>query len=143
MILIATAWLSRFSAAVNLYGDTRRGAEWAWEHSPSAFSHSPGYFPTTDDDGRPFLILFANSGHLDEKLPHGMSSSLFLLVSRLAGFIPLRLPLTQRSGHVLGGGLTSKAAQGDHGTYRNHLTVYGITNMEARDRHNTYFRSGI
>lgn len=66
----ARAWLSRFSAAVNLYGDTRRGAEWAWEHSPSAFSHSPGYFPTTDDDGRPFLILFANSGHLDERLPY-------------------------------------------------------------------------
>lgn len=143
MILIATAWLSRFDSRVNLCGNSRGSGPQAWEFILPAFSYFPGYFPTTDDDGRPFLILFANSGHLDERLPYGMSSSHILLVSRLAGSIPLCLCFTCRSGHVLGGDLTSKAAQGDHGTYCNHLTVYGMADMAARDRHDTSFRSRI
>lgn len=74
MIRHETEYLSKFQGSVRYVrgAPTRVG-------DPSAFkaekesSYYAGYYPTTDDDGKPFLIVFTGSGHFDENMPSGTS----------------------------------------------------------------------
>lgn len=45
-------------------------------NKPTEYSFFPGHYATTDDDGRPFLILYTHSGRMDKLLPYGMSCAL-------------------------------------------------------------------
>lgn len=75
-ILIMAVWLSKFDPRVNFHGtqgwEKPDGSWWAVESA--AWSNFSGYYPTLDDDGKPFLILFANSASFDEQMTYGMSS---------------------------------------------------------------------
>lgn len=70
-MLIVIAWLHKFSNLVNFTRSNAGQADRSDWVLP-AYSLFNGYYPTTDDDGRPFLILFTNSGHFDERMPYGM-----------------------------------------------------------------------
>lgn len=86
IILIVTAWLQNFDMLVEFLGSKVITEDrWNWAKSP--YSYFAGHYPTTDDDGRPFLIVFANSAHFDERMPYGMCFSDHF-ISRLAIFAP-------------------------------------------------------
>lgn len=77
MVLILTEWLRFFDGAARFQlgslgtPDQVHNREY---HTPSS-SNFQGYFAAVADDGKPFLILFANSGHVNNLLPYGMSFS--------------------------------------------------------------------
>lgn len=76
MILIMTVWLRKFDSDVVFHAtaSSAQAQDTNQEVQPTAWSNFSGYYPTTDDDGRPFLILYANSASFDEQMPYGMSS---------------------------------------------------------------------
>lgn len=69
---ILTEFLSKFSWNVRFLRSSNTVHD-DQVHRP-VYSCFTGYYPTTDDDGRPFLIVFANSAHFDDNMLYGMSS---------------------------------------------------------------------
>lgn len=74
MILHGTEYLSKFdNSARYVRGATTRVGDPRAFKGEKETSFYTGYYPTTDDDGRPFLIVFTQSAHLDENMPFGTS----------------------------------------------------------------------
>lgn len=71
MTLIVTEWLRNFDPVVHF--NVGRHIEYdSWSYITPAYSYLPGHYSTTDDDGRPFVIIWTNSGHYDTRMPYGM-----------------------------------------------------------------------
>lgn len=122
VILIVTVWLSIFDTNVRFEPGKSRGAgdfglyNFRIPHSPF-----PGHYPTTDHDGKRFLIVFTKACHFDGFMPYGMSSSYhFRPILHLPRFALHRLLFAPRSDQVLRSDVTCEAAEDDYATYRYH-----------------------
>lgn len=127
-ILIVTVWLSNFDMNVRLEPGRSLDAAQSfldrWNYRLPPFSAFQGYYPTTDHDGRRFLIVYTNSGHFDDWTPYGMSSSChFLPILHLPRFALHRLSFALRSDQVLRSDMTCETAEDDYAAYRHHQTT--------------------
>ncbi|KAL2289465.1 hypothetical protein FJTKL_01741 [Diaporthe vaccinii] len=70
---LARLWLSNFDSRVTFHKGRTQGEESvfdAYNYRIPPRSYFPGHYPTTDHDGRPFLIVYTNSGHFDDWMPY-------------------------------------------------------------------------
>lgn len=121
-ILIVTVWLSNFDSHVRLHDGRTQGPETVldvYNYRLPPRSYFPGHYPTTDHGGRPFLIVYTNSGHFDDWMPYGMSSSChFLPILHLPRLALHRLLFAINSDQVLRSDMTCKATETDHAMQR-------------------------
>ncbi|POS70294.1 hypothetical protein DHEL01_v211313 [Diaporthe helianthi] len=71
-VLIMTVWLSNFDERI-IYPGKKDGYHFdvsAFQRSKSRFS--PGHYATTDDNGKPYLVVFANTADMDEMMSYEM-----------------------------------------------------------------------
>ncbi|KAG8157024.1 hypothetical protein KVR01_013014 [Diaporthe batatas] len=62
-------WLSDFDDRVHYHGAPKAGRTPVRDvYNVPRYTFFSGYYATTDDDGRPFLILFTNTAHMDETM---------------------------------------------------------------------------
>lgn len=74
MIPHGPEYLSKFDhSARYVRGATTRVGDPLAFKAETESSYYTGYYPTTDDDGRPFLITFTRSAYFDENMPSGTS----------------------------------------------------------------------
>lgn len=88
-ILMVTEWLQNFNSVVHF--KSSKGIELydPWNYVRPQYSYYTGHYPTTDDDGRPFVIVWTNTAHLDERMPYGKCSTYHLHpILRLATSTP-------------------------------------------------------
>lgn len=69
---LAKVWLSNFDERI-IYPGKKDGYHFdvsAFQRSKSRFS--PGHYATTDDNGKPYLVVFANTADMDEMMSYEM-----------------------------------------------------------------------
>lgn len=71
MILSGIEYLSKFDYSVRFLRSRINDSNFRIQ---TEYSFYTGYYPTTDDDGRPFLILFFNSARFDDAMLSGLSA---------------------------------------------------------------------
>lgn len=117
-ILIVTVWLSKFDSHVMFYNGrttVEKSVFDVYNHRLPPRSYFPGHYPTTDHDGRPFLIVYTNSGHFDGWMSYGMSCSChFLPILHLPRLALHRLLFAISSDQVLRSDMTCKTTETDH-----------------------------
>lgn len=86
--LMVTEWLRNFNSVVHFKNHVGDDFD-PWNYVRPRYSYFTGHYPTTDDDGRPFVIVWTNTAHLDERMPYGKCSTYHLHpILRLATSTP-------------------------------------------------------